>query len=184
MPWSEELRQRLAALHRELGIPADYAAARGLAAHAEADEKTLVVLGTNSDGRPVAVIPAAAAAWQAMRAAAAVDGIELRAESGFRSVARQAEIIRNKMVSGQSLPDILRYVAAPGFSEHHTGRAIDITSPEHIDLDEEFERTAAFKWLETRALQYGFHLSYPRGNTTGIGYEPWHWCWHEAGTAH
>jgi D-alanyl-D-alanine carboxypeptidase len=178
VPWSEELRQRLAALHRELGIPADYAIARGLAAHAEADETTLVAIGTNSDGRTVAVIPPAAAAWQRLRAAAAADGIELRAESGFRSVARQAEIIRDKLASGQTRPEILRYVAAPGFSEHHTGRAIDIASPEHIDLDEEFERTAAFKWLATRALSFGFHLSYPRGNTTGIGYEPWHWCWH------
>ncbi len=180
MPWSEELRSRLATLHRELGIPADYASVRGLAAHGEADERTLVALGTNSDGRTVAVIPAAAAAWQRMRAAAAADGIELRAESGFRSVARQAEIIRHKLATGQALPEILRYVAAPGFSEHHTGRAIDITSPEHIDLDEDFERTAAFKWLDQYALRFGFRLSYPRGNTTGIGYEPWHWCWREA----
>ena len=178
MPGSEELPPRLAALHRELGLPADYAATRGLAAFAEADETALVPLGQNSDGRTVAVIPAAAAAWHGLRAAAAADGIVIRAESGFRSVARQAELIRQKLAAGQTLPDILRYVAAPGFSEHHTGRAIDITSPEHLELDEDFERTAAFKWLERHAPQFGFRLSYPRGNPTGIGYEPWHWCWH------
>ncbi|MES2697070.1 MAG: D-alanyl-D-alanine carboxypeptidase family protein, partial [Verrucomicrobiota bacterium] len=88
------------------------------------------------------------------------------------------EIIRAKLVAGQSLEEILRYVAAPGFSEHHTGRAIDIGSPEHIELDEDFARTTAFAWLERRTPEFGFVMSYPRDNPHGIGYEPWHWCWH------
>ena len=32
-------------------------------------------------------------------------------------------------------------------------------------------------WLRTNAPRFGFHLSYPRNNPHGIGYEPWHWCW-------
>jgi len=98
--------------------------------------------------------------------------------SGFRSVARQEEIIREKLSAGQPLADILRLVAAPGYSEHHTGRALDLGAPDEPPLEEGFAETAAFTWLVAHAGDYGFRLSYPRGNPHGIAYEPWHWCWH------
>ena len=162
---------------RALGIPADYAATRGLARQREA--RRLVSVGpAPDDGRPVRLAPRAAAAWRRMRDAAARAGIVLLPLSGFRSVARQTEIIRAKVARGQAIDSILRLVAAPGFSEHHTGRALDIGSPEHLELDEHFARTAAYRWLRRRAGGFGFRLSYPRGNPHGIGYEPWHWCWH------
>jgi zinc D-Ala-D-Ala carboxypeptidase len=172
------LAPELEALHRALGIPADYAAQRALTPYVEAAESELVHVAINPDGRAVRLLPAAAEAWQAMRTAAVASGIELVAISGFRSVARQTEIIREKLAAGHNIADILRSVAAPGFSEHHTGRAIDIGSPEHIELDEDFERTAAFRWLQRHAGEFGFTLSYPRNNAHGIVYEPWHWCWH------
>ena len=172
--------RRLAALHRELGISPSYAAERQFAApYAEAVEADLIEVALNPDGRPVRLIPPAAAAWRGLQRAAAADGLTLVAISGFRSVARQTEIIRDKLAAGQPLADILRSVASPGFSEHHTGRAIDIGSPEHIELDEDFARTAAFRWLDGRARGFGFLLSFPRDNPHGIVYEPWHWCWHE-----
>ena len=99
------------------------------------------------------------------------------AVSGFRSIARQTEIIRGKVADGQSLAEILRRVAAPGYSEHHSGRALDIGTTEHIELDEEFANTAAFQWLNQHGAEFGFTLSYPRGNPHGIAFEPWHWCW-------
>jgi len=112
-----------------------------------------------------------------MRAGAARDHLDLVALSGFRSVRRQTRIIREKLSAGQNINDILSYVAAPGYSEHHSGRAIDIGTPEHLALDADFARTAAFRWLKTHARDFGFRLSYPRHNPYGIGYEPWHWCW-------
>jgi D-alanyl-D-alanine carboxypeptidase len=99
-----------------------------------------------------------------MRGAAVREDLELVAVSGFRSIERQAEIIREKLAAGQRLDEILRYVAAPGFSEHHTGRALDIATADHIELDEEFEHTTAFRWLVANAEQFGFTLSYPREN--------------------
>ena len=173
-----QLPDWLAALHRKFGIPPAYAADRHLAPYSEADESALIEVALNPDGRPVRLVPPAAAAWRAMHQAATVDHLELIAISGFRSIARQTEIIREKLAAGQPLADILRSVAAPGFSEHHTGCAIDIGSPEHIELDEDFARTAAFRWLETHATRFSFHLSFPRHNPHGIVYEPWHWCWH------
>ena len=172
------LSPALAALHRELGIPANYATERRLASHLEAAETGLVQVGFNPDGRPVRLVSGAADAWARMRDAAAAEDIQIVPISGFRSVQRQTEIIREKLSAGSRLDDVLRYVAAPGFSEHHTGEALDIGSTEHIELDEEFERTAAYRWLAQHAGRFGFRLTYPRGNPHGIGYEPWHWRWH------
>jgi D-alanyl-D-alanine carboxypeptidase len=160
-----------------LGIPADYAEARHLPVQREA--ATLVSIGRSPAGRLIRLAPRAAAAWRRMQAAAAGDGIELRPISGFRSVARQTTLIRRKLAAGARVENILRFVAAPGCSEHHTGRALDLGTPADLELDELFARTAAFRWLEHNAERFGFHLSYPRGNVHGIGYEPWHWCWRD-----
>ncbi len=168
----------IARLHAELGIPADYATARGLARQAEAEEAALVTIATTGDARPIRLLPPAAVAWEKMRAAARTAGLTLIPLSGFRSIARQAEIIRAKLDAGQPLDEILRLVAAPGYSEHHTARALDLGAPGEPPLDETFARTTAFAWLNTHAGSHGFHLSYPPGNSHGIAYEPWHWCWH------
>jgi D-alanyl-D-alanine carboxypeptidase len=112
-----------------------------------------------------------------MQAAAARDGVTLFPLSGFRSVARQVKIIRAKLSAGESIGRILRLVAAPGCSEHHTGRALDLGSPANLRLETAFARTREFRWLRQHAGAFGFHLSYPRHNRHGIGYEPWHWCW-------
>lgn len=170
----------LAEIHRELQIPATYAAERGLSLHPEAIASDLIVIATNLSGQPIRLTPETATAWQSLLASASQMEITLVPISGFRSVARQAEIIREKLRAGVQLESILRFVAAPGYSEHHTGRAIDIGSPEHIELDDDFAQTAAYRWLETYAGSFGFHLSYPRGNHDGIGFEPWHWCWRNA----
>ena len=160
-----------------LGIPADYGAARGLRLQREAALTHLVRIGKNPDGRIIRLAPRAAAAWEKMREAAACDGLVLLPLSGFRSVRRQTKIIREKLAAGQPIAAILRLVAAPGYSEHHTGRALDVGSPDDISLDEHFARTAAFRWLQRHAGRFGFYLSYPRRNPHGIAYEPWHWCW-------
>ena len=63
----------------------------------------------------------------------------------------------------------------PGYSEHHTGNAIDLTSKELKGLSVSFEDTEEFAWLVDHAETYGFYLSYPKDNKEGIMYEPWHW---------
>jgi len=159
----------------ELGIPADYATARGMPVQREA--RRFATIGRNKDGRLIRLTPTAATAWRRMHAAAARDGLVLVPVSGFRSVARQTQIIRQKLAAGESIGAVLRFVAAPGCSEHHTGRALDVGSPDDTGLDERFALTREFRWLKKHAARFGFHLSYPRGNGHGIGYEPWHWCW-------
>ncbi|MFX5776691.1 D-alanyl-D-alanine carboxypeptidase family protein, partial [Acinetobacter baumannii] len=50
--------------------------------------------------------------------------------------------------------------AAPGFSEHHSGHALDIGTPGDAPAEESFETTDAFAWLQAHAGGHGFHLSY------------------------
>lgn len=114
-------------------------------------------------------------ARESMRTAAAADQVTLLLISGFRSVAYQRQIIDRKRARGDLLEAILRVNAAPGYSEHHTGRAVDIGTPDSRPLEEEFENTKAFRWLAQEAGRFGFRLSYPRNNPQGIVYEPWHW---------
>ncbi len=80
--------------------------------------------------------------------------------------------MRKKLERGDTIENILKVNAAPGFSEHHTGCALDITTPGYDALKESFEKSPAFDWLTGNASRFGFSLSFPRGNAAGIAYEP------------
>ena len=163
-------------LWTELGIPSDYCSIR--AAPAQREARKLVAIARSPSGRAISLTPRAAAAWQRLRAAAAAADIVLLPVSGYRSIARQARLIRAKLARGESIGRILRVMAPPGCSEHHSGRALDVGCPGCLELTPGFGRTRAFRWLTRHAGRFGFVLSYPRGNPHGIAYEPWHWCWH------
>lgn len=167
--------RNIARMHREFGIPPDYARARRLPLQPEA--RRLVPVGPDIYRREQRLLPAAANAWRAMVLAAAADGVELQLVSAFRPVDYQAGILRRKLEKGQSIDAILRVSAAPGYSEHHSGRAVDVTTPGYPVLEEVFEESAAFAWLSEHAGTFGFSLSYPRDNPHGVSYEPWHWAW-------
>lgn len=161
-------------LHTELGIPGDYGSDGAKPAFEEAVD--LVDVGPNPDGRKQSLTSATAISWREMQAAARHDGITLLLISGFRSIEYQAGLIRRKLEAGQSLSEILSVNAAPGYSEHHTGRAIDLAVPDAKPLTEEFELSAACAWLEKNAASFGFSMTYPRENRQGFVYEPWHWA--------
>lgn len=65
------------------------------------------------------------------------------------------------------------YKAVPGYSEHQTGLAVDIST---IDEGLTSTKTKAYEFLEKNAYKYGFILRYPKDKTdiTGYAYEPWH----------
>ena len=155
------------------GIPRELIASRSLALQDEARE--LAVAETGENGREHLLAPAAAKAWREMSAAAQADGVSLRIVSAFRSVERQAELVLAKLARGQPLEAVLAVSAPPGYSEHHSGCAVDLTTDGVPPLEEGFERTAAFGWLQANAQRFGFTLSFPRGNAYGYAYEPWHW---------
>jgi D-alanyl-D-alanine carboxypeptidase len=166
----------------ELGVSPEMLAARSLVVCPEAQE--LVVVAIGNDGREHLLAPEAAAAWQAMSAAALSGGAILSIVSAFRSVDRQAEIFRAKLARGMSLDAILCLSAPPGYSEHHSGCAIDLATEGVAPLEPEFENTAAFRWLSRNAGRFGFVLSYPAQNPHGYTYEPWHWCFKPGALRH
>ncbi len=163
-----------------LGIDAQtYSRQRRLPLMLEPSE--LSCIGTDIFDRQQYLTPAAAAAWQAMVAAAASAGVVLQPVSCFRDHRYQAGIVRRKLDNGLDLTHIMQVSAAPGFSEHHTGRAVDITSPNAEPLEESFAGTAAYAWLQENARMFGFVLSYPKNNCHGLAWEPWHWCFQASG---
>ncbi|MDA8384469.1 MAG: D-alanyl-D-alanine carboxypeptidase family protein [Betaproteobacteria bacterium] len=170
---------RIAAAAAALGLPMEQIRARGLPVCGEAVD--LVVVETDLYGRAQSLAPEAAAAWWRMKAAAEAAGLGLHVVSGFRSFDRQTSIIRRKIEAGQALSEILKVSAPPGYSEHHTGLAVDIATPGCPPFEEPFAGTQAFAWLGTHAGTYGFHLSFPRDNAYGYAYEPWHWCYRGEG---
>ena len=127
----------------------------------------------------------AAEAFLSMQAAAAKDGVDVRMQSGYRSVSYQKKLYDNKtqyyrnkgLSEAAAREKAAAIVNPPGCSEHNCGLAADLNSPEHTTLDTGFADTAAFRWLCENAEQYGFILRYPKEaeSVTGITYEPWHW---------
>jgi len=171
----ETYEKQIAEILRQLGIEKKFA---GRKPFREATE--LASIGTDIYGREQRLAPNAASAWHKLKTAAERDAVILQPVSAFRSVAYQRQIVERKLAAGQTWEQILKVSAAPGYSEHHTGRAIDITAPGCEPLTEGFELTSGFAWLVRHADHFGFSMTYPRDNKWGVIYEPWHWTFREA----
>ncbi len=166
---------RVQARLQALGIDEHaYADRTGLAPVAE--PALLAFAGRDRYRRPLWLLPDAARAWTRLQAAARTGGVVLEAISGYRSHDYQLGIVERKRALGLSLDEILTVNAAPGYSEHHGGRALDIGTPDEPPAEASFADTPTHAWLQQHAGAHGFVLSYPEGNPHGIVHEPWHWC--------
>ncbi len=137
------------------------------------EEHNLVLI--IDEGKEFLLHPDAAEAWKQLKESAEKEGIHLALVSAFRSIKRQSEIIENKRRKGIPESEIFKTNVPAGFSEHHSGRAIDVSTEGYAPLEEEFEQSPAFRWLQKHSEEFGFSLSYPRDNSYGIANEPWHW---------
>lgn len=170
------MKTSLREIHEQLGITAHHLESNKLEPHQQPPLDQLKVVEIDFEGKPFILRYDAGDAWLTMKNEAAKAKVNLQPFSGFRSYAHQKRLIENHLKNGRSLETILTHVAIPGFSEHHTGWAIDIHADGHPVLEESFEESKEFAWLTKHAVRYGFRLSYPRSNNLGIIYEPWHWC--------
>lgn len=172
-------RERISLIHCSLGIPDDYTLTRQTPLYWE--NSALVNAGRDYIDRDLFLSPKTAEAWNAMRAAAASECLTLIPVSGFRSVERQRDIIAAKLLRGRPLHEVLQVNAPPGYSQHHSGCALDLTDSETCKrpLNEDFESQPAFRWLEIHSSAFGFRMEYPRGNRYNFVYEPWHWVFTE-----
>lgn len=160
-------------LNNELGVPPNYGCRHRLRLQEEPSQ--LASIGMDVFKREQFMLPAAAKAFLSMQRTASADDISIQAISAFRSMDYQAGLLQRKLEKGLEMEQILSVSAAPGYSEHHSGRAVDITAPGEDPLEESFAHTAAFDWLSKNAEKHGFRMSYPRNNRHGVAYEPWHW---------
>jgi D-alanyl-D-alanine carboxypeptidase len=165
--------RKAAKVNQQLGIPADYGRRHRL--RLQTEPRQLASLGLDVSGREQFMIPQAAKALHTMIAAAAHDNVTLQVVSAFRTVDYQYQLVQRKLEKGLRMDEILKVSAAPGYSEHHSGRAVDLTTPDYATLEESFADSAAFDWLSRHAADFGFRMSYPLGNRHGVAYEPWHW---------
>jgi zinc D-Ala-D-Ala carboxypeptidase len=158
-----------------LGIARNYGAIRDLALVSE--PAWLLSAGLDRFQRMIWLAPLAHSAWLQMQRAACATGVRLEIVSAFRSAHYQNDLLRRKLTRGDTIETILRVSAAPGFSEHHSGRAIDFAEIGAEAMTDAFAGTLSFLWLEKNAARFGFHLSFPADNRHGVMYEPWHWCY-------
>ena len=165
----------LRAYHAKLGIASNYAQTTRLPVQQVPGE--LVDIGVDIFERPQRMQSDAAQAWFAMRDCAKQDSVQLLVVSAFRSLEYQVEVIQRQLDAGRQIEEILTRVAAPGFSEHHSGCALDLTTTGFEAVEEEFEESPAYRWLHERGSEFAFEMTYPRDNDYGVVYEPWHWCY-------
>ncbi len=107
------------------------------------------------------------------------DGIQIELDSVYRSVKEQQEIV-DEFTEEYGEDYVKKYVAVPGYSEHHTGLAVDIglfVGDEFVnDNDQMIAQTELFSAIHQKLADHGFILRYLDGHEsiTGYAYEPWH----------
>ncbi|BAY51426.1 putative carboxypeptidase [Thermostichus vulcanus NIES-2134] len=149
-----------------------------LLGHLPYEEAPLSELEPVSADGQIKLRRAAAERFRAMVAAAQQEGVVLIPLSGFRSTQDQDYLFFEvKEHRAQRASERALVSAPPGYSEHHTGYAVDIGdgAQPQTHLKETFEDTPAFRWLAKNAARFSFELSFPRNNPQGVSYEPWHW---------
>ena len=135
---------------------------------------------TNSVGDDVEVEVEAYAAYELLRADLLEnDGIEIELDSARRSVAAQQDIM-DRFIEKYGADYATKTVAQPGYSEHHTGLALDLyfrLDGEDVYYNEDMvQHPEIWEKVHAKLADYGFILRYLpyKEHITGYGYEPWH----------
>ena len=141
---------------------------------------------TNSVGDEVMVESKAYEAYCALKEAVENDlegydkgEVRLELDSAYRSVAAQQKIV-DDFTEKYGEDYVKKYVAVPGFSEHHTGLALDLYFT--VDGKDVYENEDLVQYpdiwdaVHARLPEFGFILRFPEDGEaiTGYAYEPWH----------
>lgn len=94
--------------------------------------------------------------------------------SGYRSKETQQEIYDNTIAAQGE--EGASWVSKPGFSEHQTGYAFDLSLLTDDGIIEEFTGEEKYAWIAENCARYGFVVRYndSKKDITGISNEPWH----------
>jgi len=124
----------------------------------------------------------ALAHFYALQDDCALDGIDIELDSTYRSIEEQQEIWDEWSADPEKGPEYCElYLAKVGYSEHHTGLAIDIfiirpDSTIERENDDMIADRETFAKIHEKLARHGYILRYPEGKEeiTGYAYEPWH----------
>ena len=117
--------------------------------------------------------------FEALRIKLLEEGVNIELDSTYRSVQRQQEIW-DEFEKEYGIDYCRKYVAIPGYSEHHTGLVVDVCLIKDgvviDDNDDMIAEREIFAKVHERLADYGFILRYLEGkeDITGYSYEPWH----------
>lgn len=104
---------------------------------------------------------------------AKANNITVYVKSGYRSYTEQKSLKTTySVIYGAGTANA--FSADQGYSEHQLGTTIDFITLGLGGKLEGFDNTASYEWLSNNAHNFGFVLSYPKGNNYYV-YEPWHW---------
>jgi D-alanyl-D-alanine dipeptidase len=143
---------------------------------AQSDVTTVAVKHRHDKHKKILLERKAYQAYAKLKAAAEADGVSantLTVVSGYRSISHQKVLFQRAVEKYGSEKAATKWVAPPGHSAHHTGRAIDFyIGGSNSSTNAAKQRTLApYKWLVCNALRFGF---------TPYAAEPWHWEFHPA----
>ena len=134
---------------------------------------------TNSVGDDVEVEAKAYDAYLKLKAELEKEGVTVDLDSARRSVAEQQRIM-DDFTKQYGADYAAKTVAKPGFSEHHTGLALDlyliIDGKDVVENEDMIKYPEIWSKIHAKLADYGFILRYLDGSEhiTGYGYEPWH----------
>ena len=142
-------------------------------------EKVELITARNILGREFLVERKTLEQFEALRIKLLEEGVNIELDSTYRSVQRQQELWE-EFEKEYGIDYCIKYVAIPGYSEHHTGLVVDVCLiKDGIVIDDNDDMIAEreiFAKVHERLADYGFILRYLEGkeDITGYSYEPWH----------
>ena len=143
------------------------------------EDKLETVHMTNSVGDDVEVEKKAYDAYLELKAELEKEDVYVDLDSARRSVAEQQRIM-DDFTEKYGADYAAKTVAKPGYSEHHTGLALDlyliIDGKDVVENEDMIQYPEIWSKIHAKLADYGFILRYLDGSEhiTGYGYEPWH----------
>ncbi len=148
------------------------------------EEKLELITVTNSFGDTIAIEKKTGEAYLALKQRMAEEGIFIDIDSAYRSVEEQQEL-KERFLEKYGEEYTAKTVAEPGFSEHHTGLAVDLYFrlkdendgfKDIVENEDLVEYPEIWEKIHERLPEFGFILRFTKRYEvlTGDNYEPWH----------
>ena len=133
----------------------------------------------NTIGDDVEVEKKAYDAYLELKADLEEEGVFVDLDSARRSIDAQQKIV-DDFTEKYGKDYVKQYVAVPGYSEHHTGLALDlyliVGGKDIVENEDLVTYPEIWEKIHAKLADHGFILRYLEGkeDITGYSYEPWH----------